>query len=112
MSLGMIATLLYGVLAIVGGIVGYKKAQSKISLIAGVSSGILLLVAALGQAQGWEWALIFALVISVVLVLAFVGRYVKTRKFMPSGLMVILGMVAIAVMVYQIIGGFNTGLMV
>ncbi|MEB3884347.1 TMEM14 family protein [Lyngbya sp. CCY1209] len=105
MSLGLIATIAYGILAIIGGIVGYTKAQSKISLMAGVGSGILLLLGAFLQAQGFGWALIFSLFISVVLVIAFVGRYVKTKKFMPAGLMIILGLFAIAAMIYQLLGG-------
>lgn len=108
----MIATIIYGVLAIAGGIVGYTKAQSKISLIAGVSSGILMLGSAFLQSQGIGWALIFALFLSVFLVLAFISRYLKTRKFMPAGLMVILGIVAIAFMVYELIAGVSGGVIV
>lgn len=105
MSLGTIATIAYGILAIIGGIAGYVKAQSRISLMAGVGSGILLLLGAFLQVQGFGWALIFSLFISVVLVIAFVGRYIKTKQFMPAGLMIILGVFAIVAMIYQLLGG-------
>jgi uncharacterized membrane protein (UPF0136 family) len=41
--------------------------------------------------------------VTAVLVVVFAFRLAKTRKFIPAGLMTILGMLALAVMVNQIV---------
>lgn len=102
MSLGVIAAIAYGLLAIIGGIVGYMKAKSKISLFAGCGTGILLILGGIVQIQGLTWGLIFSIVMSVFLILTFISRLLKTRKFMPSGLMIIAGFIALAMMGYQL----------
>lgn len=102
MSLGVIAAIAYGLLAIVGGIIGYTKAKSKISLFAGCSTGILLILGGIIQIQGISWGLIFSIVMSVFLIITFISRLLKTGKFMPSGLMIIAGFIAVAMMGYQL----------
>jgi uncharacterized membrane protein (UPF0136 family) len=103
MNLGIIATLSYGIIALIGGIIGYIHATSKVSLLSGSISGLLLIFAAYLQFQGQTWALILAALVTAVLVIFFAFRLAKTRKFMPGGLMIILGMLALAVMVNQIL---------
>lgn len=103
MTLTMIAVILYGVLAIVGGIIGYRKAGSKISLISGTISGIGLLLAGIVAALGNNWGLPLASVISAVLVIVFIARLVKTKKFMPAGLMIIGGLVVLVLTIPQVI---------
>ena len=78
------------------------KAGSKISLISGIVSGLLLVSAAIIQLMGMSWGLIFATIIAAILVITFIIRLVKTRKMMPAGLMILTGIAAVAVMVYQI----------
>ncbi|MFM6192688.1 MAG: TMEM14 family protein [Planktothrix sp.] len=102
MSLGVIAAIAYGLLAIIGGIVGYTKAKSQISLLAGCGTGILLILGGILQIQGLTWGLIFSIVMSVFLIITFISRLLKTRKFMPSGLMIIAGFIAVAMMGYQL----------
>ncbi len=91
MSLGLIIALIYGILAGVGGIVGYLKARSKPSLISGIVSGLLLIIGALRAAQGIASGLWLVKIVTLVLVIVFIVRLVKTKKFMPAGLMVIGG---------------------
>ncbi|MEH2161335.1 MAG: TMEM14 family protein [Nostoc sp.] len=102
MNLSIIAAFAYGILAIAGGIIGYIQARSKISLLSGSISGLLLILAAYFQLQGQTWGSILAVLVTGILVVVFAVRLAKTRKFMPAGLMTILGMVALAVMVSQI----------
>lgn len=102
MSLGVIAAIAYGLFAIMGGIVGYTKAKSKISLFAGCGTGILLILGGILQIQGLTWGLIFSIVMSVFLIITFISRLLKTRKFIPSGLMIIAGFIAVAMMGYQL----------
>ncbi|MGK7918468.1 MAG: TMEM14 family protein [Trichodesmium sp.] len=102
MNIAIIAAIAYGILAILGGIIGYKKAGSKISLISGSVSGLLLIMSGIIQIIGMNWGLIFATVITTILVITFIIRLVKTRKMMPSGLMILTGLVTAGIMVYQI----------
>lgn len=105
MNSSIIAALTYGILAIIGGIIGYIKANSQVSLFSGIISGLLLILAAYLQIQGQAWALILAVLVTVSLVIFFALRLAKTRKFMPAGLMVILGMLALTFMVNQLLIG-------
>lgn len=99
MNFSIAAVFAYGILAIVGGIIGYMQANSKVSLISGIISGLLLVIAGFFQLQGQAWAAILAAVVTAVLVVVFAVRFAKTRKFMPAGLMVILGIVTLVVSV-------------
>jgi len=101
----IIAASLYGILAIIGGIIGYKKAGSKVSLISGTISGLLLLVAAYLEFQGQSWGFTLAVIITSILVIVFAIRFIKTRKLMPAGLMVVLGLVSLGVMLSQLVVG-------
>ncbi|MEH1787847.1 MAG: TMEM14 family protein [Nostoc sp.] len=103
MNLGIVAAFAYGILAIVGGIIGYIQATSRVSLLSGSISSLLLILSAYFQLQGQTWGSILAVLVTAVLVVFFIFRLVKTRKFMPAGLMIILGMLALAVMVNQIV---------
>lgn len=103
MNLGMILAIAYGVLAMVGGVIGYTQARSKVSLISGIGSGLLLILAGVAQLQGRGWGLILATVITAILVVVFAIRLAKTRKFMPAGLMSGLGLAVLAVMVNQLV---------
>lgn len=100
MNLGSIAAIAYGIIAIIGGIIGYIQARTQISLISGIVSGILLI---LGGASGQTWGVVMATVVAAVLVIVFIIRLRKTGKFMPAGLMIILGLVALAVMIGQLV---------
>ncbi|MEB3177546.1 MAG: TMEM14 family protein [Nostocaceae cyanobacterium] len=103
MSLGTIAALAYGILAIVGGIMGYAQAGSKASLFSGSISGLLLLVGGVMQLQGQAWGLTLAAIVTAALVIVFAIRLAKTRKFMPAGLMIIVGLLSLGLMVPQLV---------
>lgn len=102
--LGIIAAIAYGIVVLVGGIVGFVKAGSKISLGSGIASGLLLVIAGVAQLQEQSWGLILAAVVTAILIVTFAIRLFKTRKFMPAGLSLILGVVAIAALLYQQLG--------
>lgn len=95
MSAATIMTFVYGVLAIVGGIIGYAQARSTPSLVAGLITGILLLVAGVAALQAQPWGVWLAIAVTILLLVVFIGRLVKTRKFMPAGLMVTVGVVTV-----------------
>jgi len=90
----------YGILLMVGGLVGYLKAGSRPSLIAGPISGALALAAMVyaGRNPAGVW-LGFALAAAMLVV--FAVRFAKGRKFMPSGLLALVSLgvlVALGVM--------------
>ncbi|KYC41270.1 hypothetical protein WA1_22665 [Scytonema hofmannii PCC 7110] len=102
MTLGIVAALAYGILVILGGMIGYFKSNSTASLVSGSLSGVLLIFAAFVQFQGQSWGVILASSVTAVLVVFFAFRLAKTRKFMPAGLMITLGALALAIMVKQL----------
>ncbi len=83
---------IYIVLLLVGGLVGYLKAGSKISLISSAAFGAALVLCALD--------IIFkpyvADLLMAALLVVFAVRLAKTKKFMPSGLMLVVTIVALA----------------
>lgn len=95
MNTATIATVSYGIISILGGISGYIKAKSKISLISGVISGVALIIAAFVQLQQFSFGSTMAQVITLLLIAVFAVRLIKTRKFMPAGLMLILGIITL-----------------
>lgn len=101
MNPGIIAAIAYGILAIIGGVIGYIQAQSKASLISGSISGLLLIFGGVMQLQGRTWGLILSAAVTVVLIIVFAIRLAKTRKFMPAGLMTALGVAALVIMLKQ-----------
>ena len=89
--------ILFAILTIAGGIIGYVKAGSVISIIAGSISGILLLVAAWLMPDHQAPGFILALVVSVLLAGQFVPKFFSTHKVMPAGLMSLLSVLGIVV---------------
>lgn len=85
---------IFGALTILGGAMGFVKAGSKASLIAGGVSGVLLLAAGYLLATGKvQPGLILGLVVSSVLEMRFLPAFFKTRKLMPAGMMTVLSMI-------------------
>lgn len=91
-----ITTLVFGILAIGGGAMGYKQAGSQVSLISGLISGLLLLIGAYLLFGGSPAGPTLSGIVSLLLVIVFVVRLLKTKKFMPAGLMIIFGLVNLA----------------
>ncbi|MEA5534986.1 TMEM14 family protein [Crocosphaera sp. XPORK-15E] len=99
MNLTVLAAFLYGIILLVGGIIGYAKAKSKPSLISGVVTGLLLISSAIIQLQKIAWGLTLGQITTILLIVVFVIRLLKTRKFMPAGLMLILSVAIFAILV-------------
>src|SRR5580704_1763557 len=84
---------LFGIVAIVGGAMGYARAKSKASLIAGSVSGALLIIA--GMLSPGVPGFVLALVVSVLLLLHFGRSYAAKRKPMPAIPMIVLSGICI-----------------
>ncbi|MDQ2919342.1 MAG: TMEM14 family protein [Verrucomicrobiota bacterium] len=89
--------IIFGLLTIAGGVMGFVKAGSTASIIAGSISGILLLLAAFLLPQQLAVALIIAAAVSILLAARFLPAFLKTGKMMPAGLMAILSLIGIVV---------------
>ena len=102
MNLGTAAAIGYGILTLVGVIMGYVKAKSQASLISGLVSGSLLIFAGSAQLMGQSWGLTLAAAISAVLAIVFIVRLVKTQKFMPAGMLILASLASLGAIVYEI----------
>jgi uncharacterized membrane protein (UPF0136 family) len=78
----------FGLVAIVGGALGYARAKSKASLIAGTVSGLLLIVAGLLAPNTSGFVL--ALLVSILLLAHFGRSYATRKKAMPAIPMIVL----------------------
>ena len=83
---------IYILLLLVGGLIGFLKAGSKISLWMSVGFAAALVMCAVN--------VIFypyvADILMAVLLIVFAARLGKTKKFMPSGLMMVITIIALA----------------
>src|ERR1043166_3383641 len=85
--------IIFGILTIAGGIIGYVKAGSMPSIIAGSITGILLLVGAWMLPEHQVAGLLTVLIVSVLLAAQFVPKFIGTGKAMPAGMMSILSVI-------------------
>jgi uncharacterized membrane protein (UPF0136 family) len=85
----------YIVLLLVGGLMGFFKGQSKVSLI---TSAVFAAALVLTQTGLFEPTVARSLVdvIMALLLVVFAIRLAKTKKFMPSGLLLVVTVLALA----------------
>ena len=86
---------IYIVLLVLGGLIGFLKAKSKISLITSVAFAAVLAVCALDKLPiEVSWGILS------FLALFFLLRFLKNKKFMPGGMMTLLTIATIIVVVW------------
>ncbi len=101
--IGLVVLGVYAVLLIIGGVMGFVKAKSRASLIAGVVSGLITIGAiVISRTSNEDGGFGIALVLAILMFLFFAPRAMTARKFMPAGLMTLASLVVIAVMVCSI----------
>jgi len=81
-----IVFILYACILFSGAYFGLK-AGSKISLIMGISSGLLVLLAMYITTVNHVTGFIFLSVMSGLLMIVFLIRLIKTQKIMPAGIL-------------------------
>lgn len=89
--------IIFGVLTVAGGVVGYVKAGSVASIIAGSVTGVLLLVAAFLLPEHRAIGLATAFIVSLLLAAQFVPKFIQTGRIMPAGTMSVLSVIGIIV---------------
>jgi uncharacterized membrane protein (UPF0136 family) len=87
--------IIFGLLTIVGGVIGFVKAGSTASIIAGSISGIALIVAAYLLPGNLVLGLAIAGLVSILLAGRFIPAYLKTGQVMPAGLMSLLSVIGL-----------------
>jgi uncharacterized membrane protein (UPF0136 family) len=87
----------YGVIMILGGVMGYVRVGSKASLLSGVGLGLGLLASGYGVWHGSENSIVAAEIIALLLLVLFAIRYAKKRRFMPAGMLAVLSLVAVII---------------
>ena len=84
---------IYIVLLVAGGIVGFVKGKSQVSLVMSVCFAAALVLCAL---QIGPFRIEWATWILIALLVVFGIRLGQTKKFMPAGLMLVLTVLALA----------------
>ena len=100
MNPASIVVTLFGIFTLVGGILGYVKAKSKASVIAGTLSAVLLFYSAHGISEGTRAAYLAALIVAAILGARFLRTWFKTHRVMPDFIMVILSSITIIVVAW------------
>ena len=87
---------IYIVLLLVGGLMGFFKGKSKVSLIMSAAFAALLLLTAVPHLLDANFSRGMANVLMAALIVVFALRLAKTKKFMPSGMMLLVTVIALA----------------
>ncbi len=91
----------YILLLLVGGLIGFYKAGSKVSLITSAVAAALLVLTRLQGVLEPSFGRGLANVIMALLLVVFAIRLAKTKKFIPSGLMLALTIVVLALLNFR-----------
>ena len=87
---------IYIVLLLVGGLIGFFKGKSKVSLIMSSAFAALLILTAVPGILDDHFARNLANILMAALLVVFAMRLAKTKKFMPAGMMLIVTIAALA----------------
>jgi uncharacterized membrane protein (UPF0136 family) len=87
---------IYIVLLLVGGLIGFLKAKSTVSLVSSSIFAALLVLTTLPGLFQPRAAMNLSDAIMAVMLIVFAVRLAKTKKFMPSGMLFLLTVVALA----------------
>lgn len=90
MKLPAAIAFIYGILLLIGGIMGHIKANSLPSLIMGTTFAVLIIACAIAMIKESVLGYTCAIVLSVLLTAFFTYRFFLSFKFMPAGLMAIV----------------------
>lgn len=102
MSFTSIFTIIYGILVIIGGIIGYAAAASIPSLVMGSGFGIVIAASGLGMLYRQKWGFPLALLSVFILTIFFSYRFILTMKPMPAGVMLALSLIMISLLLKKL----------
>jgi len=87
---------IYIVLLLIGGLIGFFKAGSKISLITSAAAAAILILTMNHHVFQPGFSNAVADIIMAALIIVFAIRLTNTKKFMPSGFMLAVTVAALA----------------
>lgn len=87
---------IYIILLLIGGLIGFFKGKSKVSLITSAVFAAILVITVLPGILQPLFARNLSNVVLALLLVVFAVRLAKTKKFMPSGLMLMVTVAALA----------------
>jgi uncharacterized membrane protein (UPF0136 family) len=85
--------VVYGVLMIVGGMMGKVKGNSSASLVAGGLTGFVSLIGFWKSLSDPMLGLLIGAMVGLLLTGVFISRFARSRKFMPAGLILVLSLI-------------------
>jgi len=91
----IMAGIIYALLLLVGGLIGFLKAGSLISLITSFCSVAVLLVAMVLALRGNPFGIRLASLVALFYLLFFTYRWWLTTFFFPSGMMATISLIAL-----------------
>jgi len=91
----------YIVLLLVGGMIGFYKAGSKISLITSAVAAALLTLTRMPGVFEYSFRRELADTILAMLLVVFAIRLAKTKKFIPSGMTLVLTALVLALLNFR-----------
>ena len=86
----------YIVLLLVGGLIGYFKGKSQVSLVMSAAFAAVLVLCAVPNIFEAGFRKNLANILMAALLVVFAMRLAKTKKFMPAGLMLAATIAALA----------------
>jgi uncharacterized membrane protein (UPF0136 family) len=87
---------IYIVLLVAGGLIGFLKAGSKVSLMISIGFAVALIITSIPGLFGPQFRTGAGDVLMAVLLVVFAIRLGKTKKFMPAGMMLVVTLAALA----------------
>lgn len=90
-----VVVVFYALLVMIGGMIGFIKANSVPSLVMGVTFALGLLLSAVAMIKGIKRGYYAAIALAAILTVFFVYRYAISQQMMPAGFMSILSIVVI-----------------
>jgi len=103
MSLFKTVLVVYGLLILAGGLMGWAKAGSQASLIAGLVSSVLIFWGTYLLGTSPKAGRIVVTVVSALLCIVFALRFLKTLAFMPAGLLLLLSVAVLGLCASQLL---------
>ncbi|HEV2454070.1 MAG TPA: TMEM14 family protein [Verrucomicrobiae bacterium] len=91
----------YVILLLIGGLIGFFSAGSKISLMTSAVAAALLILTRLSGVFQPAFGRAMANVIMALLLVVFAWRLSKTKKFIPSGMMMVLTVAVLALLNFR-----------
>ncbi|MGH8022874.1 MAG: TMEM14 family protein [Limisphaerales bacterium] len=88
----------YIILLLIGGLIGFFRAGSKVSLITSAVAAAILILTQVADVIEPVYRRSVGDIIMVILLVVFAWRLSKTKKFIPNGLMMILTVVVLALL--------------